>query len=144
VRWQKSVRRIARRPARRTARQVVEVALAEEFSERCADAHDGGSEVRTVCEVVQRFQTRWRSWHQRSGKLGRSRHDGRRPDCLSRRHRKVRRGDGLGRAGQHEAYAARHALSQLPVGSGTGEAVPAMTTRGVRDRYVHGEGCSSR
>jgi len=58
--------------------------------------------------------------------------------------RKVRRGDGLGRAGQREACAARRASSQLPVGSGTGEAVPARTTRGVRDRYVHGEGCSSR
>jgi len=26
--------------------------LAEELSARCADAHDGGSEVRTVCEAV--------------------------------------------------------------------------------------------
>jgi hypothetical protein len=58
--------------------------------------------------------------------------------------RKARHQGGLGRAGQREAHAARRATSQLPVGSGTGEAVPARTTRGVRDRNVHGEGCSSR
>jgi len=57
------------------------VTLAEELSARCADAHDGGSEVRTVREVVRRFQTRWRSRQQRSGQPDRSRHDGRRPDC---------------------------------------------------------------
>jgi len=57
------------------------VTLAEELSARCADAHDGGSEVRTVREVVRRFQTRWRPRQQRSGQLDRSRHDGRRPDC---------------------------------------------------------------
>jgi len=81
VRWQKSVRRIARRPARGAARQVGGAALAEELSRRCADAHGGGSEVRTVREVVRRIPTRKRPRHQRSGQPGRSRHDGRRPDC---------------------------------------------------------------
>ena len=47
--------------------------------------------------------------------------------------RKVRQGDGLGRAGQREAFVARRASSKLPVGSGTGEVVPERRQRGVRD-----------
>jgi len=58
--------------------------------------------------------------------------------------RKARQGGGLGPAGKHEVCAARYAPSQLPVGSGTGQAVPAMTTRDVRDRDGRGERCSSR
>jgi len=49
-------------------------------------------------------------------------------------HRKARQGGGLGRAGQREAFVARRASRQLPPGPGTGEAVPAMTTKDVRDR----------
>jgi len=48
VRWQKSVRRIARRPGRRAARQDDEATLAEEHSASRAGARSGGSEVRTV------------------------------------------------------------------------------------------------
>jgi hypothetical protein len=49
-------------------------------------------------------------------------------------YRKARQGGGLGRAGQREAFVARRASRQLPPGTGTGEAVPAMTTEDVRDR----------
>jgi hypothetical protein len=49
-------------------------------------------------------------------------------------HRKARQGGGLGRAGQREACVARRASRQLPPGTGTGEEVPAMTTKDVRDR----------
>jgi len=49
-------------------------------------------------------------------------------------HRKARQSGGLGRAGQREAFVARRASRQLPPGPGTGEAVPAMTTKDVRDR----------
>jgi len=49
-------------------------------------------------------------------------------------YRKARQGGGLGRAGQREACVARRTSRQLPPGSGTGEAVPAMTTKDVRDR----------
>lgn len=48
--------------------------------------------------------------------------------------RKARGSGGLGRAGERKAHAARCASSQLPTGSGTGEAVPAMTTKDVGDR----------
>ena len=48
--------------------------------------------------------------------------------------RKARGSGGLGRAGQRETCVARRASRQLPPGSGTGEAVPAMTTKDVRDR----------
>jgi hypothetical protein len=48
--------------------------------------------------------------------------------------RKARRGGGLGRAGERKARTARCASSQLPTGSGTGEAVSAMTTKDVGDR----------
>jgi len=51
---------------------------------------------------------------------------------------------GLGHTGQRGVHVARRALRQLPVGPGTGYAVPAATTRDVRDRDVRGEGCSSR
>ena len=47
--------------------------------------------------------------------------------------RKVRQGDGLGRAGQREAFVATRASSQLAVGPGTGESVPERRQRGVRD-----------
>jgi len=63
---------------------------------------------------------------------------------VARCHRKVRREDGLGRAGERSMYVARRASGQLPVGPGTGEVVPARTTWDVRDRFHHGEGCSSR
>jgi len=102
VRWQKSVRRIARRPARGAARRVVGAALANELSAHCADAHGGGSEVRTVREPATLSYPR-ASVARRPGKLGRARHDGRRPDCSRVTTARGRRGDGLGRAGQHEA-----------------------------------------
>jgi len=43
----------------------------------------------------------------------------------------------LGHAGERKARIARCTPSQLPAGSGTGEAVPAAATRGVRDRRRH-------
>jgi len=46
-----------------------------------ADTRRGGSETRTVRETTRRIQTRKRSWARRPGQPGRSRHDGRRPDC---------------------------------------------------------------
>jgi hypothetical protein len=48
--------------------------------------------------------------------------------------RKARGSGGLGRAGEHSSRTARCASSQLPSGPGTGEAVPAMTTKDVGDR----------
>jgi hypothetical protein len=48
--------------------------------------------------------------------------------------RKARCSGGLGRAGERKACIARCASCQLPAGPGTGEAVPAMTTKDVGDR----------
>jgi len=36
--------------------------------------------------------------------------------------------------GKREAFVARQALRQLPLGSGTGRTVPTLMTKGVRDR----------
>jgi len=58
--------------------------------------------------------------------------------------RKAHQDGGLGRVGERGVYAARRALRMLPVGPGTGQVVPARTTRGVRRRDVRGQGCSSR
>jgi len=143
VRWQKSVRRIARRPGRGAARQVDGAALTEELSARCADAHDGGSEARTVREVVRHFETRKRARPGRAGQPTRARHDGRRSDCLV----VVPQGAASGRSwsrGSRRGVCRKACVHQLPTGPGTGKAVPAMTTKGVRDRTLHGEGCSSR
>jgi hypothetical protein len=57
--------------------------------------------------------------------------------------RKARQSGDLGPEGQR-AHAPQGACLQLPAGPGTGAAVPAATTRSVRDRNVRGEGCSSR
>jgi hypothetical protein len=49
--------------------------------------------------------------------------------------RKARCGGGLGRAGERKASLRKEEVSsQLPAGPGTGEAVPAMTTKDVGDR----------
>jgi hypothetical protein len=106
VRWQKSVRRIARRDARGAARQIGGAALAEELSERRADALDGGSEARTVRELRDAFDY--------EGKRGpavgatrsiTTRRKASRSSLMSRR--KARHVEGLGRAGQREAGTAR-------------------------------------
>jgi len=103
----------------------------------------GGSEVRTVREARGALKPDCaKNIDDRGNPVGRDTTEGVLTVLVSSR--KVRHQGGLGRAGQREACAARRTSSQLPVGSGTGEAVPARTTRGVRDRYVHGEGCSSR
>jgi len=144
VRWQKSVRRIELHPARGAARQVGGVTLAEELSPRRADARAeaaprrDGARCRAALSNQSAFmvtaagETRSIETRRKASRL------------FWCRHRKVRREGGLGRAGQRGACVARRASSKLPAGSGTGEAVPVSTTRGVRDRCMHGEGCSSR
>jgi hypothetical protein len=80
VKWQKSVRRIARRDARRAARQIDGVALAEEGFVRRADARDGDSEVRTVRVACGVFKPESKHDTATGVTPGPSRHDGRRLD----------------------------------------------------------------
>jgi len=50
---------------------------------------------------------------------------------------RLRKGPGVGvlvNVGKREAFVARQALRQLPLGSGTGRTVPTLMTKGVRDR----------
>jgi hypothetical protein len=55
VRWQKSVRRIARRSTRGAARRVGCFGAGQGMRRTLADARGGGSEVRTVCVTAQRL-----------------------------------------------------------------------------------------
>jgi len=52
--------------------------------------------------------------------------------------RKDGSGGDLGRTGQREAGSARSTSSQLPAGSGTGEAVPASMTERRQRSVTHG------
>jgi len=80
VKWQKSVRRIARRDARRAARQIDGVALAEECFVRRADARDGNSEARTVRVACDVFKPESKHDTATGVTPGPSRHDERRLD----------------------------------------------------------------
>jgi len=95
VRWQKSVRRIARHDARRAARQVGGAALAQGRSAWRADARSGGlprgeNGARSCVTLSATRQARPR----RPGQPGRSGHDGRRSDL----HAFVPQGAGAGRS----------------------------------------------
>jgi hypothetical protein len=57
--------------------------------------------------------------------------------------RKARQGGGLGRTGEPDVFR-KGCVRKLPVGPGTGEAVPASMTKDVRDWHGRGQGCSSR
>lgn len=145
VRWQKSVRRIARRPGRRAARRGDGARLAEESSASRAGARGGGSEARTV--RVSCSETNPGIEHGR----GLGQHPARRDttegipiaaldaskDAAGRRSRSRR----FNPRGERRKTSTTW---QLPVGPGPGQVVPAATTKDVRDRDVRGEGCSSR
>lgn len=83
VRWQKPVRRIARRDARGTARRIDDAALAQGLSERRADAHGGGLEAKTVRESCVASKPGGAYGEAAGGNPGRLRHGGRRPDRRS-------------------------------------------------------------
>jgi len=84
--------------------------------------------------VTSAFQTRGQAWLGARGDSGSSRHDGRHSDrgsdvpqgAAERRSRS--RGLNVGCTPQGVRFV------ELPVGSGTGQAVPAAMTRDVRDR----------
>jgi len=109
-----------------------------------ADTRGGGSRVRTVCETVQRIQTRRRSRIRRLGQPGRSRHDGRRPDrcsCRPARHGMV--------AVSVERVKARRApqgvsRASFPPVLEPARQCPSDDTRTSEIGDGYGEGCSSR
>jgi len=116
VRRQKSVRRIARRDARGTARRIGDTALAEGYSaptcwrtRRRLRGENGarGCAAHSTTKAFAAWAARatWSIVTRR--KASRS---------LLAQLRKVRRGGGLGRAGECETRTARCAWSQLPVG----------------------------
>jgi hypothetical protein len=146
VKWQKSVRRIARRDLRRAVRQVGGVTLAKEHSALRADTRGGGSEARTVrvpsrgsqprepCDGAVGQGNRVESWH-----------DGRRSDRCSGLHRKVQSDGGLGRAGQSASQAARLAVRAASRRvHGTGERCPRGRRGASEIGDTQGKGYSSR
>ena len=144
VRWQKLVRRIARRDARGTARRIDGAALAQGLSERRADAHGGGLEARTVRGLHDASKPGCTCGSAAGGNSGRSRHGGRRPD---------RRSCSSARCGRVTVSVARVNARRSSQG-GRRASYPSVLEPARRcpsgDRGaseigdVRGEGCSSR
>jgi len=83
VRWQKSVRRIARPPRSPSRKARRRDGAGRGGLRTSADARGGGSEARTVRVSRSQFQSRNRAWPGAGVTPGSARHDGRHPDCGS-------------------------------------------------------------
>jgi hypothetical protein len=143
VRWQKSVRRIARRDARRAARRVGDAALAEEDSARRADARDGDSEARTVRVVAPGFEKRRQARPgARGNPVGRGTTEGV-PIVARIVPQGTARWRSWSRGSSAECTARCIPVSFRPV-LGTGAAVAVRRHGASEIGDGHGAGCSSR
>jgi hypothetical protein len=144
VRWQKLVRRIARRDARGTARRIDDAALAQGLSERRADAHGGGLEARTVRGSHDASKPGGKCGSAAGGNPGRLRHGGRRPDrrsCSSARCGRVTVSVARVNARRSSQDGRR---ASWPSVLEPASRCPSGDRRASEIGDVRGEGCSSR
>lgn len=138
VKWQKSVRRISR-PGLDPSKGAADLQGASRGTLRSrADARRGGSEATRVRVTSSRSRPEKHARHL-GGATHRDSNTTEGVPAPRAAQRKSRRAGGLGRAGQTRAQGPKGPgeRASFPAGVGTGEAVPARTTKDVRDGRGH-------